>query len=173
MTLIVGFGHKAQQGKTTLAEMIHCLAPAETKVYNFSDTIVARARSLGLMGSKKNSPLLQDLGAFYRKHISLNYWITELDYSIKGDDKKIALVTGVRFTNEFDWIQANGGICVDVIRQTLSGAQWISPDRPATHLSEVELDGARWDYTLSAKDGDFGELQKNAKALWQLVGLRL
>lgn len=173
-TLLVGLGHKAQQGKSTLAQMIHELAPAETKIYNFSDAIVAHARAFGLMGAKKNPQLLQTLGAdIYRKHINADYWIRQLQYSIAADSPRVALVTGVRFTNEFEWIQENNGICVQVIRVNETGGQWISPDRPARHLSEVELDGAVWDYTVSAADGNLEELRKAANSLGILIKQRL
>lgn len=109
----------------------------------------------------KHRTLCQWWGTDHRRKENENYWVRRLDIQIKQDNPKYAVISDVRFPNEFDWIKSQGGVTVKVMRPGYS--------IPSTHLSECALDGYNFDYTLVGFEGDVEGLKRAAIRLFDLV----
>lgn len=181
--LIIGFGHKARQGKNTAAIAVLNSMPVESRarLYAYADALRAEVkRAVREAGGQeqlianmlcpdwvvpeqgKPRALLQWWGTDYRRAEDTNYWVKRLQETLEREQPEIALITDVRFPNEADAIHAAGGVLVKVVRTT-------KPDvlvRP--HPSENALDGyPRWDCIISA--ANLPELRKKAAALYTKI----
>jgi hypothetical protein len=164
--LIIGLGHKAQQGKDTfvaaiaayyagmqVAQRKHGLkvsAPLVQRVA-FADALYEMARrDYGMVG--KDAPLLQNLGQHMRIEHGENYWF---DQAVKKMDPNagIVIVSDVRYRNEADGLKKLGGIVVDIQRYNANGIRYIASDRPTDHPSEVELDHYAFDAIITNMSG--------------------
>ena len=179
--LLIGFGHRARQGKNTAADAILNSCPLETQVrqYGFADALkkevrVACARlggqynlieqfkEAGLLPEwvhfeePKPRSLLQWWGTDYRRAKDPDYWVKALRKTLDAHNPELALITDVRFPNEADAIHAWGGY---VVKCTRLG----KPDVEVhEHASEAAMDGYRgWDFYISA-DG-VAEAQRQAR----------
>lgn len=93
----------------------------------------------------KQRALLQWWGTEYRRTQDDNYWVKRMKDRIERDAPEVAIISDLRFPNEFEFIQRNGGYCVRV-------------DRPGFeigdgkhHISEVGLDTLsddQWDHII-------------------------
>jgi len=156
--LVIGLGHKARQGKNTVAEMLvkeFAAIDVYAKQYAFADALKAYCRVAFGMRSK-NSELLQTVGTnLFRIHVCNNIWIETLFQQIKEEQPQVAIITDVRFLNEAaalrhihsemgDYLGEYASYHVNVKRlDPITGDQYIATDRNPNHASEVELD----DYT--------------------------
>jgi len=152
-TLVIGLGHKARQGKDTAAGALVRSYPHEVMRFSFADDLYAVCRVLhGMQG--KDAPLLQRVGVAMREQ-DPDVWIRSVDSKIRTDRPAVAVITDVRFPNEFAYVKALGGTCWRIVRER-DGAPFVDPSRPADHVSETALDGAAWDRVLVNRDGDPG-----------------
>ncbi len=182
--LLIGFGHRARQGKSTAASAVLEACPLETQVhlYAFADALRSEVRTAcarfggqfnlieqfkesGLMPEwvhfeePKPRSLLQWWGTDYRRAQDPDYWVKRLRKTLDNHQPEVALITDVRFPNEADAIHAWGGYVVRVIRTTAPDVQ------VHEHPSESILDGYHgWDFTLTA--ANVPELQAKARALY-------
>jgi hypothetical protein len=174
---IIGIGHKARQGKDTVARMIVkelCRQNIYAKQYAFGDALKEYCRVAYGM-KEKNSQLLQVVGTdIFRNHVNSAVWINCLDYKLKDENPDVAIITDVRFPNEFMYIAAhekNAKSCLIRIKRSeiIRGerVQYRARDRNNDHESEIILDNADWDYTIS-NDGDLVELEKNVNSFLAL-----
>jgi hypothetical protein len=168
--LLIGFGHRARQGKNTAAQAVLEACPLETRVhmYAFADALKQEVRvACGKYGGQfallsawksegilpdwvhyedpKPRPLLQWWGTEFRRKQDPDYWVKRLDKKLIQHAPEVALVTDVRFRNEVDYIKARGGFVVECLRTS-------APDfEVEEHSSEAELDGFRgWDFYITA-----------------------
>lgn len=164
MTLIIGLGNRARQGKDTAGEAIveyfnsrrnaqlkHGLKPAtpEARIFKFADALYKVCREeYGMIG--KNANLLQQVGEGRRNEFGLNYWIDQLDATMKGFEG-IAVITDMRYTNEADWVKAKGGYTIQVSRLNENGLPFITADRDPNFVSEVQLDNYNYDAYIKTK----------------------
>ena len=182
--LVIGFGHRARQGKNTAALAFMEAAPiaADIKLCAFADALKAEVRhaciqtggaglliegfkEAGLMPDwvhdeiGKPRTLLQWWGTDYRRKKDPDYWVKRLQKSIADRDPHIVLVTDVRFMNEVDFIHSLNGYVIKVIKDG-------PPDIDVhPHASEAILDGfTGWDYTLQA--ATLPELKQKGHALY-------
>jgi hypothetical protein len=83
----------------------------------FADALKGRAIYLGWDGRKddRGRRLLQDVGMAMRAY-DPNHWIDHARAAMRG---RPCVFTDVRFANEADFIRAEGGIIVRVIREGL------------------------------------------------------
>jgi hypothetical protein len=89
----------------------------------------------------KQRTLLQYWGV-YRREQDPEYWVERVAEQIEKEAPEIALLSDLRFLNEFIWIKEYGD-CVRVDRPNLP---------PATHVSETELSvlpDSEWDGILT------------------------
>lgn len=176
MTLVIGFGNKARQGKDTAVfgiqnhyaalsdlQLKHGLkqtAPVVQRI-GFADALYDVCRKEYGM-TEKDAPLLQRIGA-ERRVDDPNYWIKRA--FAKVDPKTdIVLVSDVRYQNEANFIVAGGGYVVNVRRIT-NGTPYLATDRPADHPSEIDLDGYPFDFYLVNSDGHQALLKEQAVTL--------
>ena len=167
---ILGFGHKAQNGKDTAGEAIrnyyedqnsllrsHGLAGG-TKVFiaKFAAALYDEARTQHGM-TEKDPVLLQNIG-IARRAEDPDYWVKRAFASIPAGTN-LVIFTDVRFKNEADAIKAKGGHLVKVVRLNEDGTPYIATDRPADHPSETDLDSYNWDHHIVSKSAALtGEL---------------
>lgn len=168
--LVIGFGHRARQGKNTAAQAVLEACPLETQVrlYAFGDALrrevrVACSQMCGQYGliesfqeaglipawvkaeEPKPRSLLQWWGTDYRRKQDPDYWVKRLRATLTDHNPEIALITDVRFPNEADFIHSIGGMLVKVTRIGKPDVQ------VHEHPSEAALDAYRgWDAYISA-----------------------
>lgn len=173
LPFIVGLGHKARQGKDTLALELLALAPKRIKLFAFADDLKAWCRVTGFMG-KKDGPVLQIVGTdLFRNKVHPDYWISCLQPQLEECKMPIAIVTDVRFTNEANFIKDNSGIVVKVTREMPDGRPFIDPTRSPSHASETDLDHYAFDYEVTVKEGDMEEIPRSARMLMNLIEQRM
>lgn len=182
---VIGFGHRARQGKNTaaLAILEACPLPTYVRLYGFADALRTEVRTAcakfggqaslirewqenGLMPEwvhfeePKPRSLLQWWGTDFRRKHDPDYWVKRLRKTLESHKPDVALVTDVRFRNEADFIHSLGGTLVEVQR---IGAPDVSVQE---HRSEAELDGyTGWDFTIRA--ADVNELKRLALEVWE------
>ena len=183
--LVIGFGHRARQGKNTAAQAVLGACPLETQVhvYGFADALRSEVRrycaslggqfnlieqfkEAGLMPDwvhfeePKPRSLLQWWGTDYRRAKDPDYWVKKLRKTLEEHKPEVALISDVRFQNEVDFIHSLGGYVVKCIRKGI-------PDVAVhEHPSEAELDGYKgWDFTITA--GTVEECQRQAVSIYR------
>ncbi len=169
MTLIIGFGNKARQGKDTAANAIvehydHWVSyktmhpgvvEQEQRVkavrIGFADALYEVARQEYGM-TTKDAPLLQKIGAERRDMCGVNYWVDRVAMKIKPKHD-IVVIPDVRYKNEAVWVKDIGGYLVNITRMNGDGTRFVDPSRPADHPSEIDLDGWNWDFKWLITEG--------------------
>jgi hypothetical protein len=182
--LVIGFGHRARQGKNTAAQAVldACPLDMQVRMYAFADALktevrkaccafggqyalIAAWKEAGLMPEwvqcedPKPRTLLQWWGTEYRRSKDPDYWTTRLRNTLSEHNPDVALITDVRFPNEVEFIHGLGGYVVKVERLS-------KPDIAVKeHPSEAMLDGyAGWDFHIKA--ADLRDLQRQARAIY-------
>lgn len=186
MTLIIGFGYKARNGKDEAIKAIMAALPdASVKRYGFGDALknevndAAAKHPNGMAGLcarfcvpydpnppmddplcplGKQRALLQHWGTEFRRAQDPDYWVKKTMQQIAEDAPDVALICDVRFPNEVMGIWKAGGYVVRVRR-----LGYVS-DVPQ-HVSETTLDclgPLDWDACIDVPDGNLEELQQDA-----------
>lgn len=154
-TTVIALGHRARQGKNLAARIVREHYPAAHE-FGFADALKALCRVQWGM-TAKDSPLLQRVGVAMRV-IDPEVWLRALYWSISEHQPRIALITDMRFPNEFDLIKAIGGYAVKIERRTSDGRLVLPADRDPHHESEEALAReTRWDAVIENPDGDVEE----------------
>ena len=187
MTLI-GLGHKARQGKNSVANYMKQVNPA-IKIFAFADELKLYCKEhhdelvprWQLRNSTKQlpawkddpiygcSPILQMVGMEFRA-LDENFWVDKVAEKIVAQQPEAAVITDVRFINEAQWIKENGGFMVEVRRHNADGTQYIDPGRDPNHPSEIALDEYEdWDYIIAVKDGDLKGLKAKSIGVYNLI----
>lgn len=162
---IIGIGHKARQGKDTIANYL--VKQYGAQKFSFSDALYDVARVVFGM-EEKDGPLLQVLGTEVFRRRDPNVWVKTVYRKIQDKTPAIAVVPDVRFPNEAQMVKDMGGKVIHIRRFLQDGTRFIATDRPTTHPSEVGMDNYKgWDYTIDAKDGDFEGIYKAVDAIMQ------
>jgi hypothetical protein len=172
---VIGLGHRARHGKDTAAKAIISamderrargqFAPTVER-FSFADDLYAICRVLYGM-TAKDAPLLQRVGVEYRDTKGVDVWVRSVYAKMQDARPMLAIVTDVRFPNEFAFIKALGGVTVRVSRVNPDGSLFVDPSRPATHISETALADAPWDVELTAANA--AHLTSDAVALAERV----
>lgn len=181
--LLIGFGHKARQGKNTAAVAMFNAMPLDShaRIYAYADALraeVTRATTTAggvmeliqsmncpkwvLPEMGKQRTLLQWWGTDYRRAQDENYWVSRLQETLEREQPEIALITDVRFPNEAEAIHKLGGKLVKVERTN-------KPDVfVPSHPSEEALDGfTGWDYSIKA--GSIKDCHKQAADIYRQI----
>lgn len=113
----------------------------------------------------KQRKLLQWWGTEYRR-LSCDrfYWVKRIAEQVKEETPQVALLTDVRFQNEFLWVKSNAGTMVKVSRLGFSSLKLNSG-----HTSEHELDGAPFDIDITVNDGEIEQLKSDAVTVFDMV----
>ena len=176
--LIVGFGNKCRQGKDLAVQAIidyyaglraikesDYLPSADVPIVQrigFADALYEVCRTEYGMKAK-NPALLQRIGAERREGNPL-YWIDQAFVKI-APNTDIVLISDVRYQNEAEYIVNHDGYVVNITRLTSDGKQFISPDRPSGHPSEIDLDGYNFNFRLINSHGHQALLAEQAITL--------
>jgi len=131
--MIIGLTGLKQSGKDTVAKYIHT-EYSDFIILSFAEPIKDMIRILGVgeefISHKKENNisflntsyrhLAQTLGTEWgRNLINENIWINVLHHKINSYEKtKNFIISDVRFNNEAKFIKNNGGIIIQVIRDT-------------------------------------------------------
>lgn len=156
MRLLLGFGSKARHGKDSAAVAIQTFFESQfpkypkVKIFKFAGALYDVCREEYGM-KDKDAPLLQRVGQEKRKE-DPTYWINRLRFSI-GSFDGVGIITDVRYQNEATWIKSYGGLLINVTRLEENGQPFVAPDRPADHISEVDLNDWNWDGYIRTKTG--------------------
>jgi hypothetical protein len=151
-TLIIGFGHKARQGKDIAVQRLVESYPNLCKRFAFGDDLKALCRVKHGM-TRKDPGLLQRVGHGLRQE-DAEVWERSLYWNIVEHRPQIALISDVRYKQEANFIKHLGGFLVRVDRIGPNGNQVIAADRDPKHPSEVDLDGYQdWDKIIRGLDG--------------------
>jgi hypothetical protein len=162
---VIGLGHKARQGKNTLAKMIISEA-VKRGMYGreiaYADALRAFARVLGMR--QKNARLLQSLGTNVMREINQDIWIeilNEVIWEFKGENLPLVVVTDVRFPNEAQFLKDNHqATIIKVTRLNKDGTIFQAPDRDPFHPSETALDS--WDFDYETQCLSLSQLEEEA-----------
>jgi hypothetical protein len=206
--LIIGFGHKARQGKDECCkhlietygdrydirkygfadqlktEVYDALENWRDKIWNVAPfnylvlphpiTTVDRfnpqvADKVAWIDANKTNPDLVRLlvwwGTEFRRAQDNFYWVKALRARIEREQPQIALISDLRFKNEFYYIAAYGGYTVKVTR---TGFQ-LNDGRSTTHQSEVDLDGIKFHFEIDVLDGEVEQLKKDACCVFEMI----
>ena len=110
----------------------------------------------------KQRLLLQFWGCEYRRAQNPFYFIAKLQATLDKEKPQVALVTDLRFRNEFYFIKNRmDGVAVKVERYGF--------DNGLTHPSESQLDGYKFDYEIICPDNSLEELKRDAVALFDTI----
>lgn len=171
---IIGIGHRARQGKLTVAKAIHCAMPAQSWIFSFADALKAHCRvNLGM--TVKDSALLQKEGCRFRETVHPDFWFKILWHSIAefapDYGAHLILIQDVRFPNEAEWIKSMGGYLIKVVRHNADGSPFVAPDRDPHHISETALDRfTDWDAVVRAGSGCLDSLrERGLKAFYEIA----
>jgi hypothetical protein len=166
-TAVLGFGHRARQGKNAAAEAIHAEYPEGTKIYGFADALRTYCRIEHGM-TVKDAPLLQRVG-LEKRQTDPNFWVNILRAQLVEEQPKVALIIDVRFPNEVEFCDAAikvtrmVNVCKDPTCYCGGIRPYVADDRPADHPSETALDGFDgWYRELTIQDGQMGVLRAAA-----------
>lgn len=99
----------------------------------------------------KHPKLLQWWGTEYRRAQDSQYWVKQWKATI-NPQADVVVTTDMRFKNEAAAIKEVGGYTVNVVRLNQDGSIYVDPSRPATHPSEIDLDGYNYDFAIHSKD---------------------
>lgn len=149
---LIGFGHKARQGKDLAVKLLAEVFPGRVSRVAFADALRVVCRVQHGM-TEKDAPLLQRVGVEARASDQL-VWVRAVAWAIweldaEADAPFIVCIPDTRFQNEAAFVRARGLTC-RLERFTAEGARVIAADRPADHPSEVDLDGYDWQHTVRA-----------------------
>lgn len=151
-TTVIAFGHRARHGKDSAAQLIAESHPSARR-YGFADALKAVSRVQWGM-RQKDAPLLQRVGVAYRS-IDPEIWLRALYWTIAEQQPPVALITDLRFPNEFDLVREMGGFTVKVERRGADGALFVPADRDPNHESEIALaHETRWDAVITNPEGE-------------------
>lgn len=150
---IIGVGHRARNGKDTLAAYLQALSPFEIKVFSFASALKGFCRTMGWM-QEKDGPLLQFIGTECFRKADPDIWVKIVLREIEESGCRVAILPDCRFLNELKLIRDTGGMAIRVRRILPDGSFYLDPNRPADHPSECALDNAEFDLTVDAKDGE-------------------
>lgn len=202
-SVIIGFGHKARQGKdTAVHEIVNAFKNKDgiiVKQYSFAEAlkkeVLGREKELCALHNiefdenpdmtdpicngpyGKQRKLLQWYGTQFRRAQNKYHWIEKVAYQIDLDFsiikqknpntniKFFALVSDLRFKNEFEWVKTTGGFTVKVERISDVPLELNNSD----HDSENDLNDAKFDYVISAKEGELTKLKSNALEVFDSI----
>jgi hypothetical protein len=151
-TKIIGIGHRARQGKDTLASYLLEMLPGSIRM-SFADDLKAFARVLGM--TEKDPLLLQALGTNVFRSLDPSTWIRCLYWRIHEARPPVVIVPDMRFEDEVEFVKSLGGMTIKISRTNPDDSPFYAEDRDPNHPSEAELSSyGGWDYAFSAQSGD-------------------
>jgi hypothetical protein len=113
----------------------------------------------------KQVALLQWWGTEYRRNHDQFYWVKKLEAQIAQDKPSVALITDMRFPNEFWFVKSQRGYTVKVTR-----LGYVEPNTNASnHASENAINGYPFDVEIQVADGQLEDLKSDAVKLFDMI----
>jgi hypothetical protein len=112
----------------------------------------------------KQRTLLQWWGTEYRRRTDPYYWVKQLYKTLQKEDPQVALISDMRFPNEFQWVKSLDGRTVKVVR-----CDFYDAALNTGHESECALKDAVFDYTILAGDGQVDHLKQCAVECFDMI----
>jgi hypothetical protein len=112
----------------------------------------------------KHRTLLQWWGTEYRRAEDPFYWIKKMKERIELDHPEIALISDMRFINEYMWIKSNGGFTVKVERRGFT-----SVSTNSSHVSEQQLANVVFDYEIQVEDNQLEILKEDSLTVFNMI----
>lgn len=133
---VVGITGAARHGKDELAKaLLRRIAGAER--FAFSDAVAIAARANGLM-RQRDAAVLQHIGTSYRETFGTDVWVRCLHGTIEDRRPIVAIVTGVRYPNELEWLRDVNGTLIGIIRNYAPPLTDRDPEHPVErHVGEL------------------------------------
>lgn len=164
---VIGVGHKARQGKDTIAG--HLVRNYGATRMSFADALYDVARVVFGM-KEKDGPLLQVLGTDVFRKKDPEIWLSTLYFKIQDQKPALVVIPDVRFPNEVEMIKSMGGDTIKIERTHKDGSPFRATDRPLNHPSEIALDDYKdWDYVITAKSGDLDDIYGETDAIMDWI----
>lgn len=172
--LIVGLCGRARHGKDSTAEVMKFFI--ENRGFScylstISGAVLRDAYYQGLIPHQERSlctPAELDLLV---KHghagrlIDEDYWIRQVSLEILNEQPDVALIPGVRFPNEINWLRQANGFIIRIVRFNHDGSLFIARDRDPNDPMETVLNRVVADFEISAKTGQEDWLKSQGRAL--------
>lgn len=112
--------------------------------------------------------MLQYFATDYRRRQQPFYWVQSLASRIAKDNPQVALISDMRFKNEYYWVASNGGYTV---KTTRVGYQ-LDDGRDPNHPSENDLNDIKFHFDIQVPDGgepEINELRKDAAYVFERI----
>jgi hypothetical protein len=203
MSIVIGIGYKARNGKDTVTQTIIDTFKDKYDVrrFAFADSLKREvAQTAGACGgfpqllewlnrevmplpkwvvvdpnpdmtdpmcpTGKHRTILQWWGTEYRRNADPYYWVKQMEKTIKIDNPQFAIISDMRFKNEFYWVKSfkNDGWTIKVTRTNFE-----DQNVKADHPSEIDLDGVEFDINIDCLDGDLPDLKRSAVAAFESI----
>jgi hypothetical protein len=116
----------------------HCIEVMEQLCYAIGVPFDKQAKVEPGYPATKQRPVYQYVG-MARRAADAFYWVNKLRQRVEAERPQIALISDMRFRNEFAYGQSFKGYNVKLVRPDLDAQESLS-EAEATHVSECELD---------------------------------
>lgn len=111
----------------------------------------------------KHRGLLQYWGNMRRRENPF-YWVDKVDRAIQDDNPTVALISDMRYVNEALMVKFYKGFTVCMKREGIELAA-----QHANHISETQLDGYCYDFTILSEYDNLPQLRKDAVETFQII----
>jgi dephospho-CoA kinase len=163
--MIIGIGHKKQQGKSTLAKML-CnkygfteytfaakLKNVIDSVFDFDSYYKQHKEEICPKNNTSYRDVCESVGEFFRQKFGSDFWVKQLEKEI--DWSRDIVISDVRHLEEVNFLRKKEGTLIKI---TNPRKIQISEGK---HISEFGLDSfAGWDEQI-INDGTYEKLEKN------------
>lgn len=177
--ILIGLGAKARQGKSYVANYMQEAVKSIVQ-YSFAEELKKECKAkhdelLPLWQAANNTKdvpvckedpiygytrILQWYGTDVIRKRNPNHWVEKVAERIQKEQPEIAIITDVRFPNEAEFIKANGGYLVEVIRVNEDGSRFLDSSRDPKHISETALDEYDgWNFIIRCKSDSLDALK--------------
>lgn len=170
---IIGLSGRKESGKDTVFNLLVGLQSCR---FAFADALkeevcAVLGDSVLAQNLHKNHyrKLWQAWGDF-RRAVNSEYWINALAFTLLRSEEPnttIAVITDVRYPNEFEWIKSRGGFMVRVERHP-PHSWWQRWTRPREHSGETALDHHKFDFIVR-NHGDLDHLAREVSRLVEFI----
>jgi dephospho-CoA kinase len=182
----IALSGKMGAGKTSIAEILKAKYELDYEgkaaTYAFADKLKEIAvdvyemkgkdrRLLQILG--ENMRHVEDDAGNVRTNVWTDYLIRKMDEDAKQWPSMLQIVHDLRFKHEYESLKKEGFYFIRVdadeeLRQSRLGVTDEDMGKTKTHLSEIDLDGAKWDLIIE-NTGSYEELHKTASIILEDV----
>lgn len=174
--MIIGLGHKKQQGKSTVAKILRekygfveytfakRLKDIVDLAFNFDPYYKQHKEELCNGISYRDA--CENIGQYFRNTFGSDFWIKVLEKDVLDWNKDI-VISDVRHMEEVNFIKQRSGKLVKIINRNKTTIN------KSNHISENGLDEFKgWDYTIFNEKG-LGELENSVNSTLQFLDYKL